>query len=139
MKPESQQHDTPTPEELGHEPIEVSSSAIVSGFAALFASLIAALILMAALVFYFTKADGGSPTVQAPVEPFMVPPGVPELNPNQRGALRMLRLEEKAILTEYEWLDSTNTLARIPIRRAMEIIAEQSNSAESSNDATSNR
>jgi hypothetical protein len=53
-----------------------------------------------------------------------IPPGMPELDSNQRGSLRALRRRESQILTEYAWIDADSGIARIPIKRAMEILSQ---------------
>jgi hypothetical protein len=44
---------------------------------------------------------------------------------NQTGTLRQLRAREQALLTGYEWIDRDEGVARIPIGRAMEIVAQE--------------
>ncbi len=130
------QHDEKklTPEELGHEPIEVSATTVAKGFGWLFGSIAVSLILMAILAAYFATADGGPATVQAPTEKFELPKNMPGLDANQRSTLRELRGTEKKILTEYEWLDAETGVARIPIRRAMELMAQRGANPEAPQD-----
>ena len=111
-------------EQLGHEPIAVSGRAVAKGFVALFGVLFAALLLIAGLMFVFTKWDGGEATVDAPDVPIATPPGLPTLDSNQREGLRALRAKESQVLTEYEWVDADAGVARIPIKRAMEIMSQ---------------
>lgn len=111
-------------EKLGHEPITVNARVVTKGFVVLFAVVIAALLLMAGLMMILTKWDGGAPTVDAPDQVQGVPSGVAELDANQRGSLRALRKREKKVLTEYSWLDPNAGIARIPIKRAMEIMSQ---------------
>ena len=113
-------------ERLGHEPIALSARAVTKGFAVLFAVLFAALLLMAGLVAFFSRLDGGEATVNALDVPEAMPPGVPTLDSNQRGSLRTLRAKESKVLREYAWVDSNAGIARIPIKRAMEIVSQRS-------------
>jgi hypothetical protein len=112
-------------EEAGHESIAISANSVAKGFAVLFGVLVAALLLMAGLMFLLSKVFGGSATVKAPPEPASKPAGVPELDSNQRGNLRLLREREREVLAEYAWVDPNAGIARIPIKRAIEILAER--------------
>lgn len=112
-------------EKLGHEPFSVSGRAVAKGFVVLFGFMFAALLLMAGLTFVLTKWDGGEATVEAP-DPVATPPGVPTLDSNQREGLRALRAKESQVLTEYAWVDANAGVARIPIKRAMEIMSQRS-------------
>jgi hypothetical protein len=112
-------------EEAGHESITVSANSIAKGFAVFFGVLVASLLLMAGLLFLLSKVFGGAATVTAPAEPISKPAGVPELDSNQRGNLRVLREREREVLTEYAWVDPNAGIARIPIKRAIEILAER--------------
>jgi hypothetical protein len=113
-------------ERLGHEPIALSARAVTKGFVVLFAVLFAALLLMAGLMAFFSRLDGGEATVNTPDVAVATPPGVPALDSNQRGSLRALRAKESKVLTEYAWVDSNAGMARIPIKRAMEIMSQRS-------------
>jgi hypothetical protein len=112
-------------EELGHEPIAIPVSAVVKGFVALFGVIIASLIVIAGLTGVLSRWQGGEPTVQAPEIASTDPTGVPALNPEQRGSLVELREKERRILTEYAWLNAEEGIARIPIRRAIEIVSDR--------------
>jgi hypothetical protein len=92
----------------------------------LIAGIFAALLLMAGLSLYLATERGGAPTVRAADAPLALPPGIPSIDANQAGTLRQLRAREQALLTEYGWIDRDAAVARIPIRRAMEILAQQS-------------
>jgi hypothetical protein len=54
---------------------------------------------------------------------------VTELNPAQKVELRRLRARERKMLTEYAWVDQRAGVARIPVDRAMRILAEQTPAA----------
>ena len=112
-------------EQLGHEPIALSARAVAKGFVVLFGVVFASLLLVAGLMLLFTKLDGGEATVDAPDSPVATRPGVPSLDSNQKGSLRALRAREGKVLTEYAWVDSNAGIARIPIKRAMEILSDR--------------
>jgi hypothetical protein len=117
-------------EELGHEPIGIPVSPVVKGFIALFAVVIGSLLVIGGLVGILSRWQGGEPTVQAPDIASNEPAGVPALNPEQRGSLRALREKERRVLTEYAWVDAEAGVARIPIRRAIEIMSERAKQSE---------
>lgn len=110
--------------ELGHEPSGLSGRAVAKGFSVLFAVLAASLLLIAGLMILFAKIAGGDATVDAPAQLAAPPPGVPKLDADQSGSLRALRSRERKVLTEYAWIDAEAGFARIPIKRAMEILSQ---------------
>lgn len=55
----------------------------------------------------------------APGSAFEEKPGSPELE------LRQIRAEEERVLTSYEWVDEAGGVARIPVERAIEILAQE--------------
>jgi hypothetical protein len=112
-------------EELGHEPLAVSARGVSIAAAMLLGVVVAALLLIAGLVMLLAGWRGGSATVHSPGTPVAPPPGIPAVDANQIGTLRQLRAREQALLTGYEWIDREEGVARIPIRRAMEILAKQ--------------
>lgn len=111
--------------ELGHEPIAMSANNIVKAGVVLFAVLFGSLLLMVGLTYILAAIDGGMPTVDAPAESTLQPPGAPVLDADQRASLRELREREREVLTEYAWVDPATGVARIPIKRAMEIMADK--------------
>jgi hypothetical protein len=125
-------------EELGHEPIGIPVSAVVKGFVVLFAVVIGSLIVIAGVMGLLSRWQGGEPTVQAPDIASNEPAGVPALNPEQRGSLSALREKERRMLTEYAWVDIETGVARIPIRRAIEIMSEQIQQPAQSTDEPAN-
>jgi hypothetical protein len=110
--------------ELGHEPIALSARAVAKGFSVLYGVLFVSLLLMAGLMLLLSKFEGGDATVNAPASSAALPAGVPELNSDQSGSLRALRARERKVLTEYAWVDAEAGIARIPIKRAMEILSQ---------------
>ncbi len=116
------------PDVVGHEPTTIGAGGILLGLAAVVAGLIVAMLAIAGLTAYFAIADVKEPTV-GPADPrdtaIAPPPGVPSLDPHQAGDLRRLRARERDLLTEYAWVDRDAGVARIPIRRAMEILAQE--------------
>ena len=114
-----------TSEQLGHEPTAVSARAVSIGVAVLLVGIVTALLLMAGLIVFLTSIEGGEPHVRPPGTAVAPPPGIPAVDANQTDTLRQLRAREQALLTGYEWVDRDEGVARIPIGRAMEIVAQE--------------
>ena len=74
---------------------------------------------------YLVVARGGVATIAPPGMPVAPPQGVPRVDTDQAGTLRELRAREKSLLSEYAWVDREAGVARIPIRRAIEILAQR--------------
>ena len=51
-------------------------------------------------------------------------PKAPLLVTDEPGTLRQLRTEEQEILTHYAWVDKSQGIVRIPIDRALELVAK---------------
>ena len=113
-------------ENFGHEPITLSARGVSLGMAVLLGVVITSLVLIAVLLLYLSHRYGGEPIVAPPDASIEYPPGVPALDSDQSGRLRELRARERTILTEYAWVDPEAGIARIPIRRAMEILGQES-------------
>jgi hypothetical protein len=116
-------------EQLGHEPSRVNTSSITKAFVALFAVLFVALLLMVGLARILSGVNRGEAVVNAGKQASEPAYGSPALDSDQRGSLRTLRAREARILTEHRWIDAENGVARIPIRRAMEILSQRAASA----------
>jgi hypothetical protein len=114
--------------DLGHEPLAISARSVVIGMIALSLTVIAALLLMGGLMLYLARAFERAATVGPGGEPLAPPPGVAELQVDQSATLHELRDRENRRLQEYTWIDREEGVARIPIRRAMQILAEQQTS-----------
>jgi hypothetical protein len=129
--------DHDNPEQLGHEPTSLNTSPITKAFVVLFATLFIAMLLMVGLARILNRENRGEAVVNAPEQASKPADGAPTLDSDQRGSLRSLRAREARILTEHRWIDAENDLARIPIRRAMEILSQRPTTAPEtpSNDA----
>ena len=53
-----------------------------------------------------------------------VPPPEPRLQASPEGEYELMREQEDAVLEGYAWTDREAGLARVPIERAMELLAE---------------
>jgi hypothetical protein len=119
----------------GHEPTTIGAGGIVIGLASVLGALVVGLLLMAGLKAYFAIADVDEPTVGPAGEPLAPSPGVAQLDADQPGDLRRLRRRERAMLTEYAWVNRDAGVARIPVGRAIEILAQSPGTSEKSNDS----
>jgi hypothetical protein len=120
--------------EVAHEPHDVSVRAIL-GFGA--GLLVAAAVIHVGLWLFFrflqdrAERRDIAPTTLAARRPVEGPHLPERLFPEPRlerfpFALReTLRREEEARLTSYGWVDRNQGVVRIPIERAMELIAER--------------
>jgi hypothetical protein len=52
-------------------------------------------------------------------------PPLPRLQPNPRADLLALRAKEEAVLETYAWVDKGRGTVRVPIERAMELLAQR--------------
>jgi hypothetical protein len=66
----------------------------------------------------------GNPTETFTVEPAALPPG-PNLQSDPHGVLIALRQREDSVLTGYAWVNKDAGIARIPIDRAMALLAKK--------------
>jgi hypothetical protein len=98
--------------------------------------VVASLLVIAGLYLYLASVLGGAPVVGAPEPAVEVPIGVPSLNADQRGSLHALRARENELLSEYAWVNREAGIARIPIRRAMKILGQQSTPTDERADET---
>ena len=100
----------------GHEPIEASGRGIYITGAVMAAMVIASFLLMLGLLRLFSYTTGSRPASQF---------ATPDAKAQRAGQLQQLRTKERTMLEEYRWVDPAAGIARIPIERAMEIVAEQ--------------
>lgn len=68
--------------------------------------------------------------VNAPPTTFAVPdttklPAAPRLQPDPHVVLVAMRREEDSILTSYGWVDRDSGIVRLPVERAMEMLAQK--------------
>ncbi len=94
-----------------------------------------ALILSALAMWWMSKAlrddlasADPAPSVLPEARAIHTPPG-PQLQEDPEAELVALRAAEDEILTSYEWVDEANGVARIPVARAIEILAAEAQQA----------
>lgn len=93
-----------------------------------FGTGIVALVLVAlALMWLLFRYLAGQQAPAVAPSPMVVqePPPAPRLQVSPATDLERLRASEKAILESYGWVDRSSGIVRIPIERAIELVAER--------------
>ena len=99
----------------GHEPIDTDVRPVWITAAVIVAVVVGSYLLVVGMIRGFFVAEGGPPTKQATI----TEPSWDEQNP-----LQLLRIREHQLLTQFEWVDQSTGIARIPLERAIELVAE---------------
>lgn len=109
-----------------HEGRDVEPRAIARLGALLVAVTVGAMLILIAFFDALEWASAGADPEPAPMafEPDRQPPQ-PRLQRLPTRELETLRAEERAVLESYGWVDRDEGIVRIPIERAMELIAER--------------
>jgi hypothetical protein len=111
--------------EVARERTDVDTRAIIRFGATVVVILIATYLVLLGLLAYFNVREtrfGRGPGRM--LQPQQLPPE-PRLEVSPRANLEELRAAEKNILENYGWIDKGKGVGRIPIERAMEIIAQR--------------
>ena len=103
-----------------HEHTDVNVWVVGKFGIALVLLCIVALGLLFGLFRYFQSLDGGSPAVTA----LKLPPA-PTLETTPVQDLKAIRAAEEQLLTSYGWVDREKGLVRIPIARAIDLLAQR--------------
>ena len=115
---------TPELPEPHYETRDASTRGLVIFGLGLFATLVAVAALTAWLFGYFAKSQSLGPPA-SPFENARVLPPQPRLQVNPRQDLLRLREDENVELDTYGWVDQKNGIVRIPISRAMDLMAQR--------------
>ncbi len=109
----------------GHELGDLSPRNIVLFAVALSAAIVLVLLVSYGLLRRFANVEMRSETPLNPLASTrQVAPG-PRLQVNPEKDIREMRAAEDARLNSYGWVDPTAGIVRIPIDRAMEILAQK--------------
>ncbi len=114
--------------EAGHEERDVNVFAIGKFGVGLTVLIIVSLLILWGLLNYFKASVTAeyTPSHETRAAPNVTKlPPAPRLQPNPRIDLRALRAEEEKQLHSYGWVDREHGVVRIPIERAMEILAQR--------------
>jgi hypothetical protein len=109
----------------GHELSDLNPKGI-----ALFAVALAVIIALAFGTVYvmsqlFLQTTVRSQTTPSPLSYTREPAPEPSLEVNPGGDLKTMRADEDKILKSYAWIDQEKNIVRIPIDRAIDILAER--------------
>jgi hypothetical protein len=107
-----------SPNGAGHETSEVSVKLIVVSLAGLAVVTFFVFLLVVGIFRYFYDSDK---TGEARRQPVIPPEPRIEVAPYQQ--LQQLRVQENHILTTYAWVDKNGGTVRIPIDRAIDMLA----------------
>ena len=114
--------------EVGHEERDVNIFAIGKFGVALVVLIVVSLTALWGLLNLFkgrvNKEFTPSPETRQTPRITKLPPS-PRLQQNPRVDLRVVQAEEAKQLHSYGWVDRGNGVVRIPIERAMEIVAQR--------------
>src|SRR4051812_4926744 len=119
-------HDMPPTRDRGDDS-ELDFKAIVRFAVGLVAVTLVALGVMWWMSAAFKKQEEAkdpapSPLAEARLD--AIPPG-PRLQPSPPRDMDELRAQDREALTTYGWVDPANGVVRIPVERAIEILAEK--------------
>lgn len=118
-------HNLDEARQLGHEPDFVATRTILFWGVVLFGLIVVSFIVVVLFKGVMDRTLGEDPTIGiASSDETPVPPGIPTLNADQAAELTRLVESQQAWLDSYAWEDKPTGIARIPIDRAMAIIAK---------------
>jgi len=117
--------DTRIDPQVGHELTDLRPSYIALFGIALTAVIVAATVVASLLIHFkaaeYSRQETPLPRLRQEREAI---PG-PRLQVGANKDLRQMRAGEEAVLNSYEWVDKSSGSVRIPIERAMEILAKK--------------
>ena len=117
--------DTTIDPQVGHELSDLRPGYIALFGIALTAVIVAATVVASLLIHFkaaeYSRQETPLPRLAGERE---ATPG-PRLQVDANNELRQMRAAEDAALNRYEWVDKSSGSVRIPIERAMEILAKQ--------------
>lgn len=112
-------------DERHHETREMDIRPIVMFGAALVGSTAVILLLMAWLFGYFAAREARLDVPPSPLAETRQPPPEPRLQIAPATDLEEIRAAEDAALNSYGWVDRKTGIVRIPIDRAITLLAQQ--------------
>ena len=125
MSNESKAHDGRNEKGRGHEERDVAFQFVTGAGVGLAVMIVVALVSMSWLFdFYLAREIRLSPAAN-PLAIAGAQPPEPRLQAKPIEQLQRLRSDESLTLGTYGWVDRERGLVRIPIERAMELVAER--------------
>ena len=111
--------------ESGHEVSDINSKRVARVGIALATVIALALLVTYGLFHYFYSGETRTRPLPSPLSYSREPTPEPRLSVEPGEELKTLRSEEDAMLKSYGWIDRDKGVVRIPIDRAIEILAER--------------
>ena len=109
----------------GYERTDADIPSIWKFIVGLFALIGVALLLSLGLFRFLYRTEQAERQAATPMEAQRVLPPMPRLQLSGTGDLNEMRRKEEEALTSYGWVDKNAGVVRIPVSRAMELIAER--------------
>jgi hypothetical protein len=107
----------------GHETSDASPGSVAGFELALLVLAAFAMALMAGLFYYLTERESVADTSRSPLAAERTAPPAPNLQISPTADLKQLRAEEEDRIRTYGWVDKEQQIVRIPLEKAMEIVA----------------
>jgi len=111
--------------ESGHEVSDINPKRVAMVGLALATVIAVSLPVTYGLFYYFYRGETRTRPVPSPLSYSREPTPEPRLSVEPGKDLKILRSEEDAMLKSYGWIDQEKGIVRIPIDRAIEILAER--------------
>jgi hypothetical protein len=111
----------------GHEEKDINVLAVSKFTIGLTLGVIASLLVVAGLLNFLLKTDperNAKPSAIALTNPQKEPPE-PRLQSTPKIDIRQFRADEDAILNSYAWIDPDKGIVRIPVDRALDLVAKE--------------
>ena len=110
----------------GYERSDANIPFIWKFVAGLFLLILLTLLLMLVMFRYLSQEPASADLpVPTPMEANRVLPPAPRLQVGNAGDFEQLRKKEEEALNQYGWVDKNAGIVRIPVSRAMELLAER--------------
>ena len=104
----------------------ISVRGLLIGGAVIAGAIVVAIIAGFVLVHVWSGARMSGATAPLPGHPPVIDSGRPALQPDPVADIEAYRAEKAQLLEEYGWVDRARGVVRIPVQRAMELLAARS-------------
>ncbi len=109
----------------GYEVADAKVGLLVAAGGVLLVLMVLAAILMAGMFGLLAKRKAAGDAPPSPMAEFRQPPPGPRLQTDPSEELKSVRASADALLTQYGWVDRENRIVRIPVSRAIDLLAER--------------
>lgn len=116
----------PTTPETGYETADVTMRPVTIAVVFIVGLLAFSMVLMRGLLGTLGRQEAAASAKASPLAGYgpQTPP-TPRLQTDPAGDIRALRAGEQKILEHYGWVDQAGGTVRVPIERAMDLLAER--------------